>query len=400
MTLTRTLPFSVQAGSIEPPSLRGITLRVAAVGGVNLGQGVCQLPVPPEVLEAAQRAMVNGVNRYTNPYGLPSLRQAIVKKLQDHNGVEIDPETEIAITCGGTGAFEGVCATLLNPGDSVVMFSPFYPYFHNALLRHQANIKYVHMAPPDWSFAWDEFERMLTPDVKFLYLNTPSNPTGRMFSYDELERIGRICMERGILVLTDEIYQYMTYDGNDHVSLASLPGMKDNVLMIGGYSKTFAITGWRIGYLVAPRPIMDKAIRLIDNMYVCAPAPLQQGVADAIDALPESFYMNLKRTYSHKRQIIGKALEQLGLKVIYPQGSYYVIADFSEQFPEMTSMQFVNRMIDQTRVGAVPADDFVLDPENHHWVRVCFALPDEDLERAAGMLQGLKEKLHTCKEQR
>lgn len=391
MTLTKSQPFSVQAGSIEPPSLRQITLRINELSGVNLGQGVCQLPVPPEVLQAAHRALDNGVNRYTNPYGLISLRQAIVKKLKAHNGMDVDPETEIAITCGGTGAFEGVCAALLDPGDAVVSFSPYYPYFHNALLRHQARIKYVQLKAPDWSFSWDQFERSLTSDVKFVYLNTPSNPTGKVFSREELERIGQLCKERDILVVADEIYQYMLYDGRKHISMASLPGMKDTVITMGGYSKTFAITGWRIGYLVAPKPIMEKTIRLVDNMYVCAPAPLQQGVADAIDALPESFYSDLKETYSKKRKFIGGAFEKLGLKVIYPQGSYYVIADFRERYQELNSMQFVNRMIERTRVGAVPADDFVGDPENHRWVRVCFALPDEELERAAGYL----EKLHS-----
>jgi aminotransferase len=350
---------------------------------------VCQLPVPNEVLQGAHRALDNGVNRYTNPYGLINLRTAISKKLREHNGIEVDPETEIAITCGGTGAFEGICAALLDPGDTVVSFSPYYPYFHNALLRHQANIRYVQLSLPNWSFNFEQLDRLLTPDVKFLYLNTPSNPTGKVFSMDELQRIGDICRERDILVVADEIYQYMIYDGRKHVSIAALPGMKDNVITMGGYSKTFAITGWRIGYMVAPRPIMEKAIRLVDNMYVCAPAPLQQGVADAIEALPESFYSDLKQTYTRKRHFIGQTFEKLGLNVLYPQGSYYVIADFRQLFPELNSKQFVDRMIEKTRVGAVPADDFVADPQNHKWVRVCFALPDEELERAANYLPAL-----------
>ncbi len=391
MSVTKNQPFSFQADSIEPPSLRQITLRVNQVSGVNLGQGVCQLPVPPEVLGAAHRALDNGVNRYTNPYGLPSLRNAIARILKVHNGIEADPETEIAITCGGTGAFESVCATLLNPGDPVVSFLPYYPYFHNALVRHQAKIRYVHLKAPTWSFDWDEIDRLLTPDVKFIYLNTPSNPTGKVFTRHELEKIGAICKERDILIVTDEIYGYMTYDSSVHISPASLPGLKEQVITIGGYSKTFAITGWRIGYMVAPRRIMDKMIRLTDNMYVCAPAPLQQGVADAINVLPESFYSDLKQMYASKRRLIGTALEKLGLKVIYPQGSYYVIADFRELFPNLSSKEFVDRMIDKARVGGVPADDFVTEPEKHRWVRFCFALPDEDLKRAAEMLEALRD---------
>lgn len=388
--VTKSISFSVQSGAIEPPSLRKITLRVHEVGGVNLGQGVCQLPVPPEVLAAAHRALDGGVNRYTSPYGLLSLRQAIVSKLREHNGLTVDPESEIAITCGGTGAFEGICATLLNPGDAVVSFSPYYPYFHNAFLRHQARVRHVQLSPPNWTIDWEQLEAALTSGVKFLYLNTPSNPTGKVFSREELERIARLCLDRGVLVVSDEIYQYMTYDQHRHISIASLPGMKDQTILTGGYSKTFAITGWRIGYMVAPRRIMERAIKLVDNMYVCAPAPLQQGVAEALEILPEQFYSDLRETYARKRAFVGSAMEKLGLKVIYPQGAYYAMADFREMFPGLSSMEFVDRMIERARVGAVPADDFVAEPEKHRWVRVCFALPDEDLARAAEMLEGLR----------
>jgi len=362
-----------------------------AVNGINLGQGVCQLPVPPTVLAAAHRALDNGINRYTSPYGLISLRKAIAKKLKNHNGITANPETEIAITNGTTGAFEGICATFLNPGDAVVSFSPYYPYYDNALRRYQAETRYVELSEPDWDINWEQLDRYLTPDVKFILLNTPGNPNGKVFSQEELTRIGKLCKDRDVLMVTDEIYEYMTYDGRSHTSPGSLPDLKDNTITMGGYSKTFAITGWRIGYLVAPPRIMEKLIALVDNIYVCAPAPLQQGVADAIDTLPDSFYSDLNAMYLKKRDTFCAALEELGLDVMRPQGAYYAMADFRNMFPKLDSKAFVDRMIEKTRVGAVPADDFVSDPENHRWVRFCFAVPDEDLAKAAQMLRALRD---------
>ena len=387
----RVFSFSEQVAAIQPPSLRQITQRVSQVSGINLGQGVCQLPVPKEVLDSAHRALDNGINRYTSPFGLLSLRKAIAKKLKNHNGIEADPESELLISSGTTGAFEAVCATLLNPGDAVVSFSPYYPYHDNALRRYQAEIRYAELLPPDWSIEWDQLDVLLTPDVKFLLLNTPANPTGKVFSKEELIRIGKLCKERNTLVVTDEIYEYMTYDGRTHTSPGSIPDLKAGTITMGGYSKTFAITGWRIGYLVAPKNIMEKLVGLADNIYVCAPAPLQQGVADAIETLPESFYSSLNSMYLKKRNTFCAGLEKLGLEVMRPQGAYYVMADFSQLFPELSSRTFVDKMIDRTRVGAVPADDFVSDPENHQWVRFCFALPDEDLDKAVKMLRTLKD---------
>jgi aminotransferase len=378
--------FSTQANAIQPPSLRQITQRVQQVSGINLGQGTCQLPVPPEVIDAATRAMNQGINRYTSPYGLPSLRKAIAKKLKHFNGIDADPETQILISSGTTGAFEGVCATTLNPGDKVVSFSPYYPYHHNTLKRFQAKVSYVDLKPPHWDISWEQLEKYLTSDVKFLLINTPGNPTGKVFTQEELERIGKLCKERGVLVVTDEIYEYMTYDGRKHVAPGSLIDLKENTITIGGYSKTFAITGWRIGFMAAPKQIMDKMAGLCDNIYVCAPAPLQQGVAEAIEMYGDDFYANLNTMYEKKRNFICSALAKLGLEVMVPQGAYYVMADFAKRFPGIDSKSFVDQMIDRTHVGAVPSNDFVVDARAHHWVRFCYALPDNDIEAACKAL--------------
>lgn len=381
--------FSSQASALVTPSLRKVSIRIAEIGGINLGQGVCLLPVPKEVVAAAHAAIDAGVNRYTNPAGLLSLRTAISHKLDRHNKVHYDPETEIVITHGATGAFEGVCATMLNPGDAVVSFSPFYPYYDNSLRRYGVEIHYVNLHAPNWEIAWDEFDRAMTPNVKFVLVNTPGNPTGKVFSKEELTRIGKSCKANNALIVTDEIYEYMTYDGHTHTSAASLPGLKDHTITIGGYSKTFAITGWRIGFLAAPRHIIERLVAVVDNIYVCAPAPLQQGVATAIDHFPDSFYSEMNEMYARKRQFFCDAIEKLGLKVMRPQGAYYVMADFSSFAPELNALEFVDRMIERTKVGAVPANDFVPDAKGHQWVRFCVAVPDEDLAQAVEQLKQL-----------
>jgi len=381
--------LSDQAQSIQTPSLRQITLRVQAVQGINLGQGVCQLPVPAEVLNAAHRALDTEFNRYTSPRGLLSLREAVAQKLAKHNGLTVSGEHEVLITHGTTGAFEGVCATLINPGDRVVNFSPYYPYHHNTLSRFGAEIAYVTLSPPDWQINWQEFDAAFSEPVKFVLVNTPANPTGKVFRRDEIERIGAACIKHGALLVTDEIYEYMTFDGAEHVSPASLPGLAERTITIGGYSKTFAITGWRIGYLSASRTLCDELVGMLDSIYVCPPAPLQQGVAEALSELSESFYDGLRSMYQEKRNFFSGALANAGLTAIKPQGAYYLMASYDNLSPELSSREFVDRMISETKVGAVPADDFVLDSTEHRWVRFCVALPDEQLERAAQQLSKL-----------
>lgn len=388
--VNRSSLFADQVFAVQPPALRQVTQRIAKIGGINLGQGVCQLPVPTEVLQAAARALSDGHNRYTAPAGLISLRTAIAGKLARHNNIEADPATQILITCGTTGAFEGICAALLNPGDTVVSFSPYYPYHDNALKRYQANVRYVPLIGPNWEIDWEKFDQAIDQTVRFILINTPGNPTGKVFTEAELTRIGESCQKHDLLAVTDEIYEYMTYDGRTHISPASLPSLKDRTITMGGYSKTFAITGWRIGFLVARAEIAEKLVGLLDNIYVCAPAPLQQGVADAIDSLGDSFYAELNAMYARKRHLFADALTAAGLKPMLPKGAYYMMADYRTVAPNLDSSAFVDLMIETTKVGAVPANDFVVDPANHRFIRFCYALPDEELQKAGQQLAQLK----------
>lgn len=382
--------LSTQALAIDPPRLREITLKVAAVNGINLGQGVCLLPVPEAVKRAAHRAIDAGINRYTNPRGLPELRKAIAEKLLRHNGLTVDPESELLITCGSTGAFEALCAAILNPGDEVVCFAPFYPYHRNTLRRFGAKISYVELQPPDWSFSMPALETAISPHTKLLLINTPANPTGKVFTAEELNCIGELAARHDVLVVTDEIYEYMTYDGARHISPATIPSLRDRTITIGGYSKTFAITGWRIGYMALPAELSTVITPILDSIYICPPAPLQRAVADALSELGGEFYCRLAGEYRAKRDYFAAALREAGLKPFPTQGTYYMMADFSERFPQYNADEFVDHMIKTARVGAVPAADFVPESAGATWMRFCFAVPDEMLERAAENLKALR----------
>ncbi len=381
-------PLSRQAGAFVSPALRQITLEVQKVDGVNLGQGTCQLPTPSEVVEAAAQALRNGVNRYTDPRGLASLREAIAAKLTHFNRIPgLDPERNVLATSGTTGAFETVCATLLDPGDEVLLFEPYYPYHLQALRRYQANVRFVPLLGPEWELDDAALRAALTPRTKFLLLNTPGNPTGKVFTREEFVRIAALLQGTETLVVTDEIYEYMTFDGRAHLSPAAVPELRDRVVTMGGYSKTFSITGWRVGYLSAPEPLIRPLAQTMDAIYVCPPAPLQQGVAEGIAGFQDDFYEALRAKYEGKRDRLAAGLAKVGLRPFRPQGAYYLLASY--EAPELSSREFVSRMIAHTGVGAVPSDDFVRDASQARWVRFCCAVEDAVLDDALHRLTRL-----------
>lgn len=383
--------LSRQTGAFTSPALRQITIEVQKVNGVNLGQGVCNLPTPPRVIEAAHRAAKDGINRYTNPRGLESLRQALAQKLRHFNGIEADPETNIMVSCGVTGAFEGVCGTLLDPGDEVVLFEPYYPYHVQALKRYQAIIRYVPLESPSFRLDIDRFRSALSEKTKFVLINTPNNPTGKVFTKEELEAIGEAIAPYNCLVVSDEIYEYMTFDGRRHVSPTSVPNLQDRTITMGGYSKTFAITGWRIGYAVAPDSIATPMTAFLDAVYACPPAPLQEAVAAGIREFDDDFYSDMNSKYERKRDRFVAGLGELGLEPLVSEGAYYLICRFGQAFPSMLSDEFCLKMIRDCGVGAVPSSDFVRDTGAAPWVRFCLANEDGVLEDALQRLRRLRE---------
>ncbi|MBS1714477.1 MAG: pyridoxal phosphate-dependent aminotransferase [Armatimonadetes bacterium] len=382
--------FSRQTQAFVSPALRQITIEVQRVGGVNLGQGVCQLPVPELVIEAASKAAADGVNRYTNPRGLSSLREALVRKLEHFNRIQgLDPETDVLVTCGATGAFEGVCAVLLDPGDEVVVFEPYYPYHLTALRRYQADVKTVPLTAPDWAVDFDLVRSMIGPKTKFVLLNTPGNPTGKVFTSAELEEMAEVLEGTDTLLVTDEIYEYMTFDGRRHVSPASIEGLRERTVTIGGYSKTFSITGWRIGYMALPAALSGPMSAFLDAVYVCAPAPLQEAVAQGVFLFGDDYYRRLCSKYESKRDLFYKGLQESGLDPVLTEGAYYMSCGYESAFPDMESDVFVAKMIAECGVGAVPSGDFVRDPSGAKWVRFCLAVEDDVLHDALSRLKRL-----------
>jgi len=365
-----------------------MTQACTEMKGLNMAQGVCDTPVPPLVLEGAERAIRDGYNVYTRFDGLLELRGAIARKLVQYNGITADPETDITISAGATGAFHCACAALLNPGDEVILFEPYYQYHISALLAVEAVPVIVKTQAPEWTSTPAQLEQAVTPRTKALIVNSPGNPSGRVMTRRELEQIADMACRHDLFVFTDEIYEYFLYDGHRHVSMASLPEMAERTITIGGYSKTFSVTGWRIGYTVAA-PVWAKAIGAMnDLLYVCAPAPLQIGVAHGVDTLPDTFYSNLAREYQAKRDRFCHALTTVGLTPSIPKGAYYVLADAS-RLPGKTGKARAMYLLEQTGVAGVPGEAFFSGQEGANFIRFSYAKTDADLDEACRRLRDL-----------
>ena len=365
-----------------------MSIACEKVDGINLAQGVCDTPVPLAIREEAHQGIENGTNSYTRFDGLAQLREAIARKLFQHNSIQADPETEIVVSAGSTGAFYCSCLALLDPGDEVILFEPYYGYHRNTLLAVEAVPRFLTLHPPDWSFTQADLERSVTSWTKAIVVNTPGNPSGKVFSRAELETIAEFAERHDLFVFTDEIYEHFIYDGRSHLSPGSIAGMADRTITISGFSKTFSITGWRIGYAVAAERWARRIGYMNDLVYVCAPSPLQYGVAMGLARLESSFYRDLSFVYARKRDQICSVLEQAGLRPYTPQGAYYILADVSS-VPGRTSKDKAMFLLAQTGVASVPGEAFFHDCSGNHLVRFCFATTQEKLEEACSRLNKL-----------
>ena len=380
------LSLSKSAASIIQAEIRAMSIECEKVGGINLAQGVCDTEVPLSVRKGAQMAIDKGINSYTRFDGLRELREAIARKMAEYNGIQADPETEITVSAGSTGAFYCACLALLNPGDEVIVFEPYYGYHVNTLLAVEAIPTYVTMRAPDWTFTQQDLERAISPKTKGIMINTPANPSGKVFNRTELEWIADFASRHDLFVFTDEIYEYFLYDGRRHVSPGSLPGMAERTITISGFSKTFSITGWRIGYSVS-HPYWAQMIGYLNDLvYVCAPAPLQYGVAVGLAELDAGFSLNLRGEYSNKRDRICEALLRAGLPPSVPQGAYYVLADVS-RLPGVTSKEKAMYLLSKTGVASVPGEAFFHGSDGTDLVRFCFAKTDEELDEACRRIE-------------
>lgn len=385
------LSTSRRAARTAQSEIRVMSIECERIKGINLAQGVCDTPVPQEVREGARRAMEQGINSYTRAEGLTPIRNAVAEKMRRFNGIECDPETEVIIHSGSTGAFYASCLALLNPGDEVILFEPYYGYHLNTITAVEATSVYVTLQAPDWNFSREDLERVVTPRTRAIMINSPANPSGKVFTREELGWIADFAQRHDLFVFTDEIYEYFIYEGK-HISPATLPGMRERTITISGYSKTFSITGWRVGYTICDRKWAQAIAYFHDLIYVCAPAPLQMGVAEGICKLPESFYQEIAKEYVHKRDLLCGTLQEIGLTPSVPKGAYYVLADASI-LGGKTSKERSMTLLRETGVATVAGSAFYHGGGGENLVRFCFAKTDAELEEACRKLKTLPEKL-------
>jgi aminotransferase len=357
-------------------------------GAVNLAQGYPDFPAPEILKQAAADAIARDVNQYAITWGAKRFRDAIAEKYKRHYGLEFDPEREITVCCGAT---EGMIASLLgvsNPGDEIVILEPYYENYGPDTLLSSAVRKFVRLRPPDWRFDPDELRRAFSPRTKAIILNSPGNPTGRVFEREELELIASLCQEFDALVITDEIYEHIIYDGARHVPMMTIPGMRDRTILVNSMSKTYSVTGWRVGWVLASPDLTDSIRKVHDFLTVGAAAPLQEAGVVAL-GLPEDYYAKLAREYQARRDRMLAMLGRAGFRCFVPRGSYYVIADISGfGFPDDTA--FVRHMIETARVAAVPGSSFFSHPEDGAaLIRFCFCKKYETLDLAEQHLENL-----------
>lgn len=373
---------------VQQSEIRNMSIECDLMGGINLSQGVCDTEVPLIVRRAAQEAINDGINSYTRYDGIDELREAIAKKQKLYSGMSVSPE-EIVVSAGSTGAFYCACLSLLNPGDEVILFEPYYGYHISTLIATQAVPAYVRMTFPDWRFTYEDLERARTPRTRAIMVNTPANPSGKVFSRAELETIAQFAIRNDLFVFTDEIYEHFVYDGLEHIAPATLPGMRERTITISGLSKTFSITGWRVGYSICDARWAQTIGYFNDLVYVCAPAPLQMGVAKGLIDLGPDYYHRLSIEYLGKRDMICGALGEVGLTPCVPHGAYYVLADIS-RLPGETSKERAMQLLHRTGVACVPGEAFYHDDAGENLARFCFAKENSVLAEACDRLRNLR----------
>ena len=374
--------------------IREMTRQAMLYGAVNLAQGFPDFPAPAEIKRAAREAIAAEVNQYAITWGAKSLRNAIARQMQEWQGIAVDPETQITVCCGSTEAMISTLLAVCNKGDEVVIFEPFYENYGPDSVLSGAKPVFVKLRPPktgndEWTFDERELRAAFHGQTKAIILNTPNNPTGKVFTRAELELIRDLCVEFNVLAITDEIYEHILYDGTQHISMASLEGMSERTVTINGLSKSYSVTGWRVGWAVGP-PAITNAIRKVhDFLTVGAPAPLQEAGAAAL-GLPRAYYENLATGYCARRDRLMPALTEAGFRCFRPRGAYYVMTDISA-FGFADDVAFTKYLVKEVGVAAVPGSSFYNDPRNGaKQVRFAFCKKEATLDEAGKRLRKLR----------
>jgi aspartate/methionine/tyrosine aminotransferase len=380
---------SERALSFTESVIRDMTRVCIKHRGVNLAQGFPDFPAPAEIKEAAISAIREEFNQYAITWGTPALRQAIVQKFARYNGVEMDPETEITVACGATECMIASLMAIVNPGEEVIVFEPFYENYGPDAILCGATPRFVTLHEPDWHFDEKELARTFNNKTKAIVINTPNNPTGKVFTQEELQIIANLCQKWGVVAVSDEIYEHILYDGSRHISIASLPGMREQTITINSISKTYSLTGWRVGWAIAPAHLTASIRKVHDFLTVGAAHPLQEGAVVALRS-PSSYYRTLAEEYRERRDFLLQALEEVGFRIYNPRGAYYIMTDVAHfGFKDDVACAF--HLVEKFGVATVPGSCFYSRPElGRTKVRFAFPKKMETLQMAADKLRKFK----------
>ena len=381
--------ISRKAGAFTESVIREMTRLALEHGAMNLAQGFPDFAAPGAVKEAAQRAIAQDINQYAITWGAREFRQAIAARFLKDTGLAIDPEREITVTCGATEAMIASLLAVVDPGDEVVVFEPFYENYGPDAIICGATPRFVRLEPPDWTFDPAELRAAVNERTRALILNTPNNPTGKVFLREELEVIAEAALDSGAYVITDEIYQFITYEGARHLSMATLPGMRERTITLNALSKTYSVTGWRVGYAIAAPEVTGAIRKMHDFLTVGAAAPLQEAGVAAL-RLPDDYYRGLASDYERRRDRMLESLTSAGFRCFKPRGAYYIMTDISGfGFPD--DVEFARYLVNEIGVAVVPGSSFYQDPGlGRQQVRLCFSKTDATLDEAGRRLRRLK----------
>ncbi|HEX9755576.1 MAG TPA: aminotransferase class I/II-fold pyridoxal phosphate-dependent enzyme [Gemmatimonadales bacterium] len=369
--------------------IRGMTRLAAEHRAINLAQGFPNFPAPDAIKEAAIRAIREDINQYAITWGAKRLRDALAAKYAAWYGMTVDPEAELCVTCGATEAMASALLGVVDPGDEVVVLEPFYENYGPDAILCEAKPVFVPLLPGE-PLDLDRLAAACSSRTRAIIVNTPNNPVGRVLRRAELEGIAELCLRHGAYAVTDEIYEHIRYEG-EHIPIATLPGMRERTITISGASKTFSVTGWRVGWIVAPSEVTGAIRKVHDFLTVGAPAPLQEGVAAALDTLPQSYYETLATEYRRRRDVLCAALVAAGFRCVVPEGAYYVLADFTD-LSDLPDVDFSRWLTSEIGVAPVPGSSFYSEPGlGRNFVRFAFCKTDDLLEEAARRLVAISQ---------
>ncbi|MEE9452496.1 MAG: pyridoxal phosphate-dependent aminotransferase [Gammaproteobacteria bacterium] len=379
--------------SLKQSGIRALGKRCAAVKGINLGQGICDLPTPEILKQQACDAITHGSSTYSACEGVFDLRVAIAEKLLNFNSIKADPEQEVMVAHGSTGAFVCAIQTLFERNDEIILFEPFYSYHKLILELLGMQIKTVPINLTDFSIDYDYLDNIISTNTKGIIICTPNNPSGKVYNREELLTLGKIADKHDLTIITDEIYEYIVYPEHEHVSLASLEDFKDRTITISGLSKTYNMTGWRLGYVTGPALIIEKMTLVQDLLYVCPVTPLQNAAIPALRFLPD-YYEQMCASYLHKRDKMVSALQSMNYKITAPEGAYYLMADISE-LDYSDDAAAVTNLLDKAHVACVTGRSFYMNPNDGKQVlRFCYALDDKKIATALDQMAVIATRGH------